>query len=173
MCGDCYGKRAVVDWNSFRRTLIEEEWQLREDEEVDTRYKKMGDMLKKSAKIHVGKRKNKPKKGNVWRKHELKKAWKIKETNRKWRRGRNTINISTQGGIEELNRLKEEALRARMVFKKMVHEAIRKSEKVKIDKLIAEGEEGGKEWFNFLDGRRREATGGINELEEDGVKITG
>ena len=54
----------------------------------------MGDMLKKIAKIHVGKRKNKPKKGRVLWNHELKNAWKIKETNGKWQHGRNTINRS-------------------------------------------------------------------------------
>ena len=40
------------------------------------------------------------------------------------------------------------SFRARRVFKKMVQKEIRMSEKVKVDKLIAEGEEEGKEWVN-------------------------
>ena len=48
---------------------------------------------------------------------------------------------SVRDNLKELNRLKEEALGARRVFKKMVQEAIRESEKMKVDKLITEGEE--------------------------------
>lgn len=163
-------------WEEYRCALQEEVWDWGEAVTVEVMNERLVGNITRTAEKKIGKSKqvNSKQKPKTWWNNELKVAWKEKkEANRNSRQVRNAakqgINV-TEGEIAEAEGKRRQS-KDRLTY--LIKEAIRRDEKQKVEELIGKGEEGGREWYKFLNGGKYAGDEGIEEMIIKGERVKG
>ena len=159
------------DWSKFRDELGEVN--LRYEDDVNQASRELVERVYKVAERTLGRTKGRKKcVKNIWWNDEIKKErQERKSKSRRCRKLRAELDRGADVSLEYESAWEEYRVQQKRV-KHMIRRAKVNDEKKRMDELKRKGEKGGREWYQFLSGKKREEVC-VEEVIVNGEKIAG